>query len=167
VDAKKENFAISLGKASTNFNSSHMLITDHFEEGLHGHNYHIEVEIFGEIDNSGLIIDFLFLQQIVRDLVREWDHFVLIPKYNPLIRISVNSTNTIIEYGSRLYSIPTEEIKALDCRNVTAEELSRLLTVKIEKAMQRNEIKNVKSIRTKLWETSLFNAECSIDYKFE
>jgi 6-pyruvoyltetrahydropterin/6-carboxytetrahydropterin synthase len=44
-------------------------------ENLHGHNWRIEVVVRGtELDQSGVVVDFGEVKQVIRDLLSEIDH---------------------------------------------------------------------------------------------
>ncbi|MDZ7746118.1 MAG: 6-pyruvoyl tetrahydropterin synthase family protein [Halobacteriales archaeon] len=47
----------------------------------HGHNYRITVEIRGELDETGWVVD----KGEVTDVVDEWDHMFLVERGDPLI----------------------------------------------------------------------------------
>ena len=65
-------------------------VTDHFAaahqlfgyegkcEGLHGHNWKVEVNLEGEnLDKIGLLIDFKALKKMLKDVIEELDHKML------------------------------------------------------------------------------------------
>jgi len=52
-----------------------------FHEGLckniHGHSYKMAVEIVGEVNKSGMIIDFYDLGKVIKPIINEYDHAFL------------------------------------------------------------------------------------------
>lgn len=46
-------------------------------KNMHGHSYKMSVEITGELDNNGMIIDFFDLNKIVKPIVEKYDHAFL------------------------------------------------------------------------------------------
>ncbi|KXA89285.1 hypothetical protein AKJ38_02170 [candidate division MSBL1 archaeon SCGC-AAA259I14] len=50
---------------------------------IHGHTFEADVEIDGgEIDEeSGMVLDFGILKNTVRDILKDWDHKLLIPEH--------------------------------------------------------------------------------------
>ena len=59
-----------------NFSSAHQLRGYRGKcENLHGHNYKIEIYARGrELDNVGLLVDFVELKRIVREVMERLDH---------------------------------------------------------------------------------------------
>jgi len=48
---------------------------------LHGHTYTVDVEVEGEIDErTGMVLDFSTLKRLVRQVISEYDHVVLVPR---------------------------------------------------------------------------------------
>ncbi len=75
-------------------------------EGIHGHNYYVELEVFGKIGKDDLIYDFIYLEEILEKITSEWDHFLLLPKHNEVIIYEEKGDNLEIKYHDRFYSIP-------------------------------------------------------------
>jgi len=44
---------------------------------MHGHTYTIEVEVVGVKKADGMVIDFIELKRIVREVLKEYDHKLL------------------------------------------------------------------------------------------
>lgn len=163
---KKNNYnsiSVAIDKIAAHFSASHALISDDIEEGLHGHNYQVGIEIEGKPDSDEIIIDFVYLDKMLNNLLSEWDHYVLLPSNNPNMEINIRENNLDIEYGIRFYSIPNEEVKVLDCTNVTTEALTRLLGEKVQNQLKKKEFwQRIERINITIWETSCYRATCSI-----
>ena len=163
---KKNNhhsISVAIDKIAAHFSASHALISDDIEEGLHGHNYQVGIEIEGKPDSDDIIIDFLYLDKMLNNLLSEWDHYVLLPSNNPNMEINVRENNLDIKYGIRFYSIPNDEVKVLDCTNVTTEALTRLLGEKVQNQLKEKEFwQRIERINITIWETSCYRATCSI-----
>ena len=155
--------SIGLHKFSNHFSSSHLLLTDDFSEGLHGHNYYVEIELFGEVTNDGMIYNFLSLERSLKDILSQWDHYTLIPSKNKDIKITEVENNYEFQFGSRFYSIPQDEVKLLKCQNVTAEYLAKSVAIRVKEYLQPlNEGCKIKKIKVILWETPIYYASYSI-----
>ena len=155
--------SVAIDKIAAHFSASHALISDDVEEGLHGHNYHVAIEIEGKTDTNEIIIDFLYLEKLLNNVLSEWDHYVLLPSNNPAININKREHNLDIEYGSRFYSIPKDEVRMLECSNVTTEALARIVGEKIQDKLKQEEFwKRIETINITIWETSCYRATCSI-----
>ena len=60
-----QSTSVAIDKIAAHFSASHALISDDLEEGLHGHNYQVGIEIEGKTDTNEIIIDFLFLEKLL------------------------------------------------------------------------------------------------------
>ncbi len=48
---------------------------------LHGHTFKVNVEVEGEVNpETGFVIDFSILKKIVKEVIEEYDHKVIVPK---------------------------------------------------------------------------------------
>ena len=66
-------------KVTDHFAAAHQLLGYEGKcEGLHGHNWKVEVNLEGEnLDKIGLLIDFKVLKKMLKDLLEELDHKML------------------------------------------------------------------------------------------
>ncbi|MBW4576074.1 MAG: 6-carboxytetrahydropterin synthase [Aphanothece sp. CMT-3BRIN-NPC111] len=94
----------------------------------HGHNYHLEVTVKGEIDSrTGMIVDLVALEQVVEDYVVEpFDHTFLnkdIPYFEQVVptaeNIAIHISNLlqqpICELGAALYKVKLIESPNNSC----------------------------------------------------
>lgn len=110
---------------------------------LHGHSYRAIVELEGELNQNGMVIDFYDLIKIVNPLIEELDHSFLCDRADSeLIETlkKLNSKTVIIDS-------PT-----------TAENIAKYLT---EKIIEANLPKKISCVSVKLFETSDSFAEYS------
>ncbi len=52
---------------------------------LHGHSYRMWVELEGEPDERGMVMDFKHLKRVIKPLVDAWDHATLIADYDTVL----------------------------------------------------------------------------------
>ena len=163
MSQKESSSSVAIDKVSAHFSASHVILSDQYEEGLHGHNYLVEIEIEGNIDTDDILVDFIFLEKLLSQAISNWDHYVLLPSKNSKMKINENEDNIEIKYGNRFYSLPKTEIKFLSCRNVTTEVLAQLLGEKLRAHLQQEEFwKRIQAIKITVWETSLYRASYTI-----
>lgn len=111
---------------STHFSAAHRLahpdisLEENFEiygkcarPNGHGHNYHLEVTVKGEIDQrTGMIVDLLALQKVISDLVVEpFDHTFL-NKDIPYFAKVIPTAENIAVHISNLLRSPIQELGA-------------------------------------------------------
>ena len=162
---KKNESSSSIGlyRSNHHFSASHFIFTDEFCESIHGHNYYVEVELSGNLGQDGLIINYLIVEKVLKTILQEWDHYLLLPNENKGVRIDKQQKNFEIYYGSRFYSIPVDEVRFLNCSNVTTENLVKIFAEKLKNGMMdQRMVNNIISINIKIWETPTYFASCTI-----
>jgi 6-pyruvoyl tetrahydropterin synthase/QueD family protein len=80
----QSNFRVEVSKDYLVFASAHFItFRGHQCESLHGHNYRVGVAVEGAVDSECMfVLDFSILKRIVRSLVDQIDHKVLLPTQN-------------------------------------------------------------------------------------
>jgi 6-pyruvoyltetrahydropterin/6-carboxytetrahydropterin synthase len=83
-----------------------------FHEGLckniHGHSYYMVVEVEGEINENGMIIDFYDLGKAVKPIIDEFDHAFLCWEKDTEVRRfleNLNMKRVIVNYHSTVENI--------------------------------------------------------------
>ena len=125
------------------FDSSHFLALPYDSKCLriHGHTYNVDVEIWGELNENGMIFDFNHLGNLIKRL----DHRILVSENWVLDR---GDGRVVVEKNGKKLELPEDEVVILDKPNVTAEYIAEWFAERIaEKAGE-----NVKRILVKVWE---------------
>ena len=131
------------------WSASHLL-PGHFKcSRMHGHNYVMDVEIeTGDLINlkNGMIVDFVKIKKVIRDMIEEYDHKLMLPnafqEHNfsnmNIIKSKLENLDSFkIKYKGmrnedKVYSIPASDIIFIENVDfITAEELSRYFKRKI------------------------------------
>lgn len=122
------------------FSSAHFVVGEKFIETLHGHNYKILINIYGNQDEENMILNFYDIKKVLKPIVDKLDHKILIPKYNKQLEITVSGEQVIVKVPKydKEYEFPKLDVIMLPISNTTVEEISRYLA---EKLMWNNEIK--------------------------
>lgn len=79
-------------------------------KSLHGHSYRMTVEVEGEPDERGMLIDFQDIKRILKPLVDDWDHATLVADDD------IDLRHVLEGMGSRIALLPYDS---------TAENLAR------------------------------------------
>ena len=112
---------------------------------MHGHSYKMQVEFEGNINsNTGMVLDYFDVKDIVAPLVDELDHTVVIYEKDTIL------LEKIFELNSAHIIVPFE---------TTAENLVRYF---LEKISQANLPKEIKKIKVRVCETENTYAEDEI-----
>jgi 6-pyruvoyltetrahydropterin/6-carboxytetrahydropterin synthase len=122
---------VSVEVSGIDFAAAHFVSEGGACEQLHGHNYHVTVTVWGEIDPYGMIVDFRILKKRIRQLCKQWDHFVLLPAQSKLIKSAEKVQQIEVTTPNGKYSFPAKDVKVIDVVETTAEELARFLCQKV------------------------------------
>lgn len=94
-------------------------------ERLHGHNYRVEIEAYGPLDENHYVIDFIALRDLTKEIVDRLDHRVLLPTNSDLIHVTAEGEQVTARFETRMWSFPREDCYLLPIPNTTAELLAR------------------------------------------
>ncbi len=124
----KETYRVRVIKDYLVFCSGHFISYHGNEcERLHGHNYRAGVELVAPLDENHYVFDFIALKNLLRELIDELDHRMLLPLQNPLIRVEQNSESVQVRFAHKYWQFPREDCVLLPIINTTAEELAAYL----------------------------------------
>lgn len=106
-------------------------------QNVHGHSYKLWVELEGEPNTQGMVLDYLELKQVVAPLVDGLDHSFLCDRSdevmmkffaeNPLKVVIVDFPTTAENIASHLI----DEISSRLQEHITAENMQRLKTIRV------------------------------------
>ncbi len=117
-----ETFFIKLNGPELSFCSSHFILLPSGQcEALHGHDFRVEAEISGSIDDKGLVVDFLEVHQALQAVVAELDHCVLLPESSPAITVKREENTFSVECQDRKWLLPAADCLVLPVVNTTTE----------------------------------------------
>lgn len=108
------------------FSCAHFVIGEKFFEPLHGHNYKILINIYGNQGKDNMIIDFRLIKSILVPIVDTLDHHIIIPEKNKYLEITEQGEQLIvtIPHIDKEYEFPKTDTVILPIENTTVEELS-------------------------------------------
>ena len=136
------------------FDSSHFLALPYESKCLriHGHTYNVDVEIWGNLNENGMIFDFNHLSNLVKLL----DHRILVSENWVVER---DGGKIIVEKNGKRLELPEDEVVVLNKPNVTAEYIAEWFAERIaEKAGDK-----VKRVKVRIWEDPRSYAEVILE----
>jgi 6-pyruvoyltetrahydropterin/6-carboxytetrahydropterin synthase len=103
------------------FSACHM-IPGHEKCGrLHGHTYTVNLKIDGEADESGMVLDFGNVKKVLKKILEELDHEVIVPKDRPEFVVEKTDDSVRIVVGDKFYIFPEEDLFFMEVNAPTAE----------------------------------------------
>ena len=100
-------------------------------ERLHGHNYRVEVEVHGALDENHYVVDFIALRDIAARIALSLDHHVLLPTQSQLIKVEKGERETTAAFEDRRWVFPNGDCVLLPLPNTTAELLGNWFAVRL------------------------------------
>src|SRR5215831_15903244 len=137
------SWKILIERGNLEFSAAHFITFEGECEPLHGHNYGVRVEAAGELTADSYVVDFVVMKDIVRTLIKRWDHRFLLPLENPHLRVieqedaweiefaGEQAAALVREHGRTRYQMPKWAVVPLPVDNATAERLAERLALDI------------------------------------
>ena len=123
-----EQFCVELKLERLVFCAAHFITyLDDVCERLHGHNYHVSVEVAGPLGENQYVVDFIALRDTVQQLVDALDHRMLLPTSHPTIKVETEGEEIHVSHGARRWVFPVDDCVLLPVANTTSELLARHL----------------------------------------
>ena len=125
--------AIDGWRSNIRFSSAH-IIPEYEKCGrLHGHTYAVHAKIGGKPDNKGIILDFSLLKDVLREVVNELDHKILIPEKSTVAKIEKGKDSVKIDSLGKQYVFPINDCVFLPINSTSAENLAIYILEKVLK----------------------------------
>jgi 6-pyruvoyltetrahydropterin/6-carboxytetrahydropterin synthase len=126
-----ERYEVRLTKAVHVFCAGHFItLTDDVCEPVHGHNWTVGVDVGGEPDAHGMVVDFIALRDALTAIVSRLDHRMLLSTSNRWLEVTTSPgptgvVETTVRFGNRRWVFPADECVLLPVANTTAEWIAR------------------------------------------
>ena len=102
-----ESFFVRLSKDYLVFSASHFITYAHDTcERLHGHNYRVFAEFHAELDENHYVVDFIALRDMLKAIVDQLDHHMLLPDSHPLIQVTPDEQEVVVTFRERKWVFP-------------------------------------------------------------
>ncbi len=110
---------------------------------LHGHNYVVNVELKGELNEKFFVVDFFDVKSKLMEITNRLDHRLLIPKDSEDIRIVQETPNSQIRvnFNGKHYEFPPEDVYLLPLKATTAELLAQYIHRKMKLCFPTHQVK--------------------------
>lgn len=123
-----ETFCVRISKDYLVFSAGHFITYEgDVCERLHGHNYRVAAEVFGQLDENHYVIDFIALRDTLKEIVDELDHHMLLPTEHPTIKVQEDDFEVQVTFEDRRWVFPRGDCILLPVPNTTSELLARYI----------------------------------------
>ena len=132
-----ENYRIRVSKDYLGFCAAHFIIFRKSQcERLHGHNYRVEAELEGTLDENYLVFDFIELKQILMAICEELDHRMLVPVKSREFSVEIDEASVNLGFEDKEWVFPRTDCVLLPIENTTAEQLACYVAHRLSDALR-------------------------------
>ncbi|MEZ6117822.1 MAG: 6-pyruvoyl tetrahydropterin synthase family protein [Pirellulaceae bacterium] len=145
----KETYRVRVTKDYLVFSAGHFITFNGDTcERLHGHNYAVEAEVTGPLDQNHYVIDFIALRDSLKQIVDQLDHHMLLPTSHPLIHVRTENKEVHVQFEDRRWVFPECDCVLLPVPNTTTELLAKYIGQKLlEDLKDRISIDTIQQLR--------------------
>ena len=130
-------FRTRLQKENMVFSAAHFITFDgNTCESIHGHNYAVQCEVVGPLDENGYVCDFIALRDALASIVQTMDHKVILPKSHPTIAVKESDDEVVVTFEEKRWVFPAEDCCLLPVSNTTAELLADYIAQTLKRRTQ-------------------------------
>ncbi len=133
-------FTLEISKDNFKFSASHFAIFGPYcGELMHGHNYYVSVKLeTHELDPTlGLAVEFNEIKPLIKAACEEWDECILFPNKSPYLKIELIEDSYKVVFNKKTYVLPKEDVNLIEALNISVEELSKLMWIKLVTAFKK------------------------------
>ena len=135
------------------FDAAHFATYGGHCEPLHGHSYEVAAEVEGNLGEDSLVVNFIGLKAILRDLSKELDHKFMLQLESRILTIESTDTAWKVRTpGDIGYVFPKADVAALPIDNTTAERLAEWFGGRLWQWMKGRGASNVDALTVEVWE---------------
>jgi 6-pyruvoyl-tetrahydropterin synthase len=119
------------GSGKFAFSAAHAGLHDGEFEPLHGHSFTVTLRLHGEPDKTGMVCDFTEAKNALAGVIAPLKRRTLMPASPPGGRCDHDGSQVIIGCGTKLYSLPAEDVVLLPLPNTTTEQIADWLLTQL------------------------------------
>ncbi|MEW8136069.1 MAG: 6-carboxytetrahydropterin synthase [Candidatus Thiodiazotropha endolucinida] len=142
-----QTFAVNVHPGELHFNSAHFITFDNSCENLHGHNFHLRIQAYGDNNEDAFVIDFVQLNRLAAEICSGLHDKVLLPGKSDEVAIKKSSGQLEVSSYDKVFSLPADNCLILPVANTTAEMIAwyimESLLPKLEACAALTHVKNL------------------------
>jgi 6-pyruvoyltetrahydropterin/6-carboxytetrahydropterin synthase len=119
-----QQFAVSVHPGNLHFNAAHFITFNNSCENLHGHNFHLRIQAWGDNNSDAFVIDFVQLNRLAAGVCSELNDKVLLPGRSAEVNLQEQEGQIEISSYDKRFSLPAGNCLILPIANTTAEMLA-------------------------------------------
>jgi 6-pyruvoyltetrahydropterin/6-carboxytetrahydropterin synthase len=125
-------------KAKIRFSAAHVIPEYEKCGRLHGHSYAVHARLHGSQDEKGIIIDFSIAKQILREIIEQLDHKVIIPNKSTVVKTKTSNQSIELQSLGKTYVFPKSDCVLVPISSSSAEHLAEYVLHSFIKKLGKN-----------------------------
>jgi 6-pyruvoyltetrahydropterin/6-carboxytetrahydropterin synthase len=152
------------GNGTFAFSAAHAGLHDGELEPLHGHTFTVTLRLHGDPDEAGMVCDFTAAKNALTTAIAPLKRRTLMPAAPSGGRCAHEGRQVVIECGTRLYSLPADDVVLLPVANTTTEQIAAWLLRQVLPALGQPGLRRAELILAEAPDTS---ATVTVDLEAE
>jgi 6-pyruvoyltetrahydropterin/6-carboxytetrahydropterin synthase len=141
------------------FSAGHFItLDDGCCERLHGHSYRVAAEVGGPLNENQYVVDFVAVRDVLKAILSELDHRVLLPGQHPAIHVSAGLKEVEVTFADRRWVLPKDDCLVLPLANTTTELLAEYIGQRLLADLKARSVARPERIRIEVGEGTGFLA---------
>jgi len=124
LHSPSQQFAVCVHPGELHFNAAHFITFDNSCENLHGHNFHVRIQVWGDNNKDAFVIDFVQLNRMAADICAKLNDRILLPGKSDEVTLQEREGQIEVTSYDKHFSLPVENCLILPLANTTAEMLA-------------------------------------------
>ena len=133
-------FKVIIDTPGIKFSACHFLKRPERCSRLHGHNYYVSIELNSDLDEDFFVEDFIQLKKNLKSIIKQMDHYVLIPKNASDLRIIEDNEAVEVITANKRYVFPRQDVIFLPVVSTTTELLAKYIHDKLKEIYKNKKI---------------------------
>lgn len=118
------SFSVSIHPGELRFSAAHFITFDNTCENLHGHNFHVRVDVNGDNNSDGFVVDFVQLTRYAAEICDTLHDRILLPGSSTEVTLERRDGMIGVNSHGKRFNFPDENCAVLPIANTTAELLA-------------------------------------------
>jgi 6-pyruvoyltetrahydropterin/6-carboxytetrahydropterin synthase len=156
-------FHIRIAGDELTFSAGHFITLEDGEcERLHGHTYRVAVEVFGPLNDSRYVVDFVAVRNALKAIIAELDHRVLLPSQHSAIQVSSRAAAIEATFDDRRWVFPKDDCLLLPMANTTTESLAQYIGERLSVSLKSLDMASPNRLQIEIGEGTGCSAVCDV-----
>lgn len=122
-----DNFAVRVYPGELRFSAAHFITFDGMCENLHGHNFHVRIDVSGGNNADAIVVDFVQLNRVGAEICAELHDCILLPGDSNEMALVHDAGLLHVHSYDKHFSFPRGNCAILPLVNTTAELLAHYI----------------------------------------